>query len=111
MKKHLLLCSILLMILCSSCYSSWIGFSNDRLMQIQQGMTQSEVKKILGEPVFRRFDTAIEEWEFRKVSVGGWSVAVIRFANGEVVGLESFLDQSCPHNEEEHNSTTRTHSH
>lgn len=111
MKKHLLLYSLLLMVLCSSCYSSWIGFSGDRLMKIQQGMTQSEVKKILGEPAFRRFDSVLEEWEYRRVAVGGWSVAVIRFAKGEVIGLESFLDQECLHNESEHNTTIGTHNH
>lgn len=111
MKKHLLLYFLLIMLLCSSCYSSWIGFSGDRLMMIQHGMTQSEVKKILGEPTFRRFDQVVEEWEFRKVAVGGWSVAVIRFANGEVVGLESFLDQSSVHRESDYNNTTGVHGH
>lgn len=39
---------------------------NDILMKVQKGMTQKEIKSLLGEPKYHRFNEVSEEWEYRK---------------------------------------------
>lgn len=84
-------------VLCSSCFTSWLGFSSEQLMKIQKGMTKEEVKQVFGKPSFIRFDEVVEEWEFREIAAAGWSVAIVRFIDGKVVELNTFLEKECPH--------------
>ncbi len=66
--------------------------SSKTLMNIQQGMTQSEIRNIFkSEPDFRRFDGSTEEWEYHRY-LGEWSVVVIRFDDGRVSEMNSFRD-------------------
>ena len=54
---------------------------------------QQEVKTILGKPNYRRFDGAMEEWEYRGyLSKAGHSVICVNFIDNRVVGLDSFRD-------------------
>lgn len=58
MKKIHVSAILLLLVVMSSCASLLADFRNSQLMGIQKGMTQQEVKTILGEPNYRRFDGA-----------------------------------------------------
>lgn len=91
-KKHVSAILILLVVM-SSCAGLIINFKNSQLMSIQKGMTQQEVKTILGKPNYRRFDGAMEEWEYRGyLSKAGHSVICVNFIDNRVVGLDSFRD-------------------
>ena len=66
--------------------------SSSLLMKIQEGMTQQEVRKIMGTPSYRRFDNMGEQWEYRTAKIGGYNVAIIDFTNGNVSALNSYFD-------------------
>lgn len=87
---------LLLLIGLGSC--SILSITNRQMMQIKEGMTLADVKKILGTPDYRRFNGEFEEWEYR------WSKThIIRFYDGEVSGMDSFATpvSSC----QEHTNT------
>ena len=93
MKKIHVSAILLLLVVMSSCASLLADFRNSQLMGIQKGMTQQEVKTILGEPNYRRFDGGMEEWEYRGyLSKAGPSVICVNFIDNRVVGLDSFKD-------------------
>ena len=93
MKKIHVSAILILLVVMSSCAGLIINFKNSQLMSIQKGMTQQEVKTILGKPNYRRFDGAMEEWEYRGyLSKAGHSVICVNFIDNRVVGLDSFRD-------------------
>ena len=61
MKKIHVSAILILLVVMSSCAGLIINVKNSQLMSIQKGMTQQEVKTILGKPNYRRFDGAMEE--------------------------------------------------
>lgn len=108
MKKiHAFLC-LSICVLCTSCASIYrVGFPSEQLMKIRKGMSQEEVIEVFGNPALRRFDTLVEEWEYRKLSGDGrWSVAVVCFVDDQVVELNTFHEQRCSHPESGDNSVT-----
>ena len=60
MKKIHVSAILILLVVMSSCAGLILNFKNSQLMSIQKGMTQQEVKAILGKPNYRRFD---EQWK------------------------------------------------
>ena len=92
MKKIHVSAILILLVVMSSCAGLIINFKNSQLMSIQKGMTQQEVKTILGKPNYRRFDGAMEEWEYRSLSLisGEYKVVVITFEDGRVSGMDTF---------------------
>ena len=93
MKKIHVSAILILLVVMSSCAGLILNFKNSQLMSIQKGMTQQEVKAILGKPNYRRFDGAMEEWEYRGyLSKAGHSVICVNFIDNRVVGLDSFRD-------------------
>ena len=91
MKKIHVSAILILLVVMSSCAGLILNFKNSQLMSIQKGMTQQEVKAILGKPNYRRFDGAMEEWEYRGyLSKAGHSVICVNFIDNRVVGLDSF---------------------
>lgn len=97
MKKVYLIIPLMLLLLCSSCTTTYLrGFENEQLMTVSAGMTHEQVRQIFVDPPFyRRFNKDFEEWEYRKFVTSGWSVAVVRFVNGQVVSLNAFLEYPC----------------
>ena len=99
MKKiHLMLC-LVLGILVSSCFTSYV--STKQVMGIHQGMSQSQVESILGKPDFRRFDGDMEEWEFHRdngtpVLTSEPMTIVVQFVNREVVSMDTFRGYGRP---------------
>jgi len=78
----------------SSCASLFVN--KNVLMNIHNGMSQSEVSKLLGQPDYRRFNGDLEEWEYEKGIWGnaGYTVIVVGFADGRVVNMNSFRDDT-----------------
>ena len=80
----------------SSCASLFVN--KNVLMNIHNGMSQSEVSKLLGQPDYRRFNGDLEEWEYDKGIWGnaGNTVIVVGFADGRVVNMDSFSSVTPP---------------
>jgi outer membrane protein assembly factor BamE (lipoprotein component of BamABCDE complex) len=70
MKKIHVSAILILLVVMSSCAGLIINFKNSQLMSIQKGMTQQEVKTILGKPNYRRFDGAISRVSFQSRAFG-----------------------------------------
>lgn len=60
MKKIHVSAILILLVVMSSCAGLIINFKNSQLMSIQKGMTQQEVKTILGKPIT---DALMEQWK------------------------------------------------
>ena len=65
MKKIHVSAILILLVVMSSCAGLILNFKNSQLMSIQKGMTQQEVKAILGKPNYRRFDVGISRVSFQ----------------------------------------------
>lgn len=93
MKKIHIIGLLTLVLLTSACSITNTYMSGKLLMSVQQGMTPNEVHAIFGsEPDYRRFDGAMEEWEYCRYSssAGGWTIVLIQFTDGRVSGMDSF---------------------
>lgn len=66
--------------------------TNSALMKVHKGMAQSEVKRVLGTPDYRRFNPEGEQWEYlnENLLTGRNTVVVVDFVDGRVVNLDSF---------------------
>lgn len=69
------------------------NFSSSTMMDIQKGMTQQEVSKLLGKPNHRSFNENSEMWEYRGYTTATtYSVMEIVFEDGRVVEMNTFED-------------------
>lgn len=87
---------LLLLLIISSCGSMTI-VSKKKLMDIQQGMTQQEIKALLGSPDYRRFGEMFEEWEYQRLDESlNWAVVLVFFTDGLVTGMDTFQSPTPP---------------
>ncbi|MDD3040602.1 outer membrane protein assembly factor BamE [Bacteroides sp.] len=88
----------LVLILSSSCASYYV--SGKKVMEVQKGMTQQEVRQLLGKPDYRRFEGDLEEWEFRRDKGTPLTptpmTIIIQFMDGEVVSMDTFSGYGRP---------------
>lgn len=88
----------LLLILSSSCASYYV--SGKRVMEVQKGMTQQEVRQLLGKPDYRRFEGDFEEWEFRRDKGTPLTptpmTIIIQFVDGEVISMDTYSGYGKP---------------
>lgn len=89
-KQTLLACG--LCALMSSCGSTLTLKNNNDFMQIKQGMTQAEVREILGKPSYQRFNENMEQWEYQKTHAisGQETTILVDFIDGHVSSMDSF---------------------
>lgn len=92
MKKVYFILTLLLVVLCSGCCSSWSLFSTQQPMDIQKGMSLEEVQAAFGKPSFRSFHDNVERWEFRRSLATGWSVTRVYFVDGKVDEMEAYFE-------------------
>ena len=68
-----------------------LAVSRDKLLQLEKGMSQRDVARILGKPIpgwtarVERRDSVIEAWYYRKVDGG---IAGVYFRDGELLAAE-----------------------
>lgn len=76
----------------SSCGSTLILQSNNDFMKVKRGMTQTEVREILGKPSYQRFNENIEQWEYQKTHAisGQETTILVDFIDGHVSSMDSF---------------------
>lgn len=74
----------------SACSVGTLIQSKQVLNQVHSGMTAEEVTRLLGQPVYRRFNREVEEWEYRKWLSGSDAVVLVSFENGRVISMDSF---------------------
>ncbi|AVM51845.1 Beta-barrel assembly machine subunit BamE [Bacteroides zoogleoformans] len=84
---------------CASLISQ--GSRANVLSSIQKGMSKQEITSLLGSPDFRRFDNAMEEWEYTKrlyneKITGTTTQIVISFEDDKVVAMDSFEKDPYP---------------
>jgi outer membrane protein assembly factor BamE (lipoprotein component of BamABCDE complex) len=93
-KKLLILVIVTVtMISCGTTYT----LSEKNLLKIQPGMSKENVSNVLGHPNLRRFDTSVEEWEYVYSPIlGDDKIIIVKFQNGKVVGMDSFLKPTSP---------------
>lgn len=96
MKKIHLLSILVMLLVASSCITSRVGFSREQLMAVHKGMTLKQVTEVLGSPTYRNFDDKGEIWEFRVLVLEGYSVASVRFIDGKVSEMKTYLERDCP---------------
>ncbi|WP_291582324.1 outer membrane protein assembly factor BamE [Bacteroides sp.] len=84
---------LLMIILFGSCITARVGFTNEQLLSVRKGMTLEQVTDVLGSPAYRSFDDKGEEWEFRTMVLSGWSVVTVRFVDGKVTEMKSYLEK------------------
>ncbi|WP_300702604.1 hypothetical protein [Bacteroides sp.] len=84
---------LLLAILLSSCgiYHEY-GFRYKQLGSVEQGMALNEVTSVLGKPTFRDFNGEGETLTFRALGTTGWSVVKVKFKEGKVTEMKSYLE-------------------
>lgn len=89
-KQTFLACS--LCTLMSSCGSTLTLKNNNDFMQVKQGMTQTEIRDILGKPSYQRFNENIEQWEYQKTHAisGQETTILVDFIDGRVSSMDSF---------------------
>lgn len=69
-----------------------LAITRDKLLQLERGMSQREVARILGRPIpgwtsrLERRDSVVEAWYYRKV---GGGVAGVYFRDGELFAAEA----------------------
>lgn len=98
MKKLHMILILALWMVAGSCSTYYV--SNQQVMEVQQGMSQKNVEKILGKPDYRRFDGDMEEWEFHRVSSVLYATSmriIVFFADGRVVSMDTFNGDVRPH--------------
>ncbi|MDO4180908.1 MAG: DUF4476 domain-containing protein [Bacteroidales bacterium] len=78
--------------LMSSCGSTLTLQSNKDFMQVKRGMTQTEVREILGKPSYQRFNEDMEQWEYQKTHAisGQETTIIVDFIDGHVSSMDSF---------------------
>lgn len=61
-------------------------------MKVKRGMTQTEVREILGKPSYQRFNEEIEQWEYQKTHAisGQETTILVDFIDGHVSSMDSF---------------------
>ena len=68
-----------------------LAITRDKLLQLQKGMPQRDVARILGKPIpgwtsrLERRDSVVEAWYYRKVDGG---IAGVYFRDGELLAAE-----------------------
>ena len=84
---------LLLAILLSSCgiYHEY-GFRYKQLGGVERGMTLNEVTSVLGKPTFRDFNSEGETLTFRALGTTGWSIVKVKFKEGKVTEMKSYLE-------------------
>lgn len=97
-KVSIIVCAALCLLL-SSCFTSYV--STNRLLKVQEGMSQQEVVEILGEPDYRRFDGDMEEWEFERekgtpVLDSNPMTIIVHFVGKKVVSMDTFSSYHRP---------------
>lgn len=79
---------------------------NDKVAQVQKGMSKDEVTAILGQPSERRFIQEQEEWEYRltvyAVFESYYKYVYVAFAHDRVIGLQTYSRYPRPAMEEIH---------
>ncbi|MBR6456624.1 MAG: outer membrane protein assembly factor BamE [Prevotella sp.] len=60
--------------------------------RIEAGMTQEEVKAVMGNYYFRSFSDNTERWEYRNRVYNASNVVVISFVDQRVVTMDSFQE-------------------
>ena len=77
--------------LCMALSSCGTLTGNNMLFKVKRGMTERQVKEILGSPDFRRFHGDMEQWEYQKISwIGYGKIILVDFEDGRVVNFDSF---------------------
>lgn len=97
MKKIHMILVLTLWMVAGSCSTYYV--SNRQVMEVQRGMSQKNVAKILGKPDYRRFDGDMEEWEFHRVSSVLYATSmriIVFFAEGRVAGMDTFNGDASP---------------
>lgn len=63
-----------------------------RFDEIRLGMTQSEVRSLVGKPRFKRMNYSVEQWEYRSTNLMGTItyVTTVDFADGRVVACNTY---------------------
>lgn len=84
--------------LTSSCGSTLTLKSSNDFMQVKRGMTQAEVREILGKPSYQRFNEDIEQWEYQKTHAisGQETTILVDFIDGHVSSMDSFETPPLP---------------
>ena len=59
-------------------------------------MTFEEVTAVLGKPSFRDFNDEGEILTFRALGTPGWSVVKVKFQEGKVTEMKSYLQETYP---------------
>lgn len=97
MKKTIVLLCLACGLVLGSCIPASYSFGtlHKHLMDIRNGMNETEIISLLGKPDYRRFKGNREEWEYRN-SAGSTrpSVYCITFVDGKVNSFDSYLDES-----------------
>jgi hypothetical protein len=94
MKKSIIIFSLFFSLFFSSCGMMKSSVS-DLMQNVQVGMTKQDVQNLFkGKPDFRRFEDNKEEWSYRRYSIlnNDYTVIIIRFLDGKVIGMDSFKD-------------------
>lgn len=88
---------LLLAALVSSCsiYNHY-GYDYKQLSSLKPGMTFEEVTAVLGKPSFRDFNDEGEILTFRALGTPGWSVVKVKFQEGKVTEMKSYLQETYP---------------
>ena len=84
---------LLLMMMLVGCVTAGVGFTNLQVSGIHRGITLEQVNGVLGAPAYWSFDDKGEEWEFRVMVLSGWSVVRVRFVDGKVTEMKSYLER------------------
>lgn len=98
MKSYYLLCLFLILSL-SGCGTLNGSYNAKKVMNVEIGMSKSEISRLFGEPSYRRLDSEKEEWEYQSLNLmkEGMDVLIIGFVNGKVSDMNSFfLPKPCP---------------
>lgn len=86
--------TLLAFALCSLASSCGGLTTANAVMQVQKGMTQEEVTRLLGKPNYRRFDQSSEQWEYHKYNPtsgsGPTMTILIDFVDNRVTNMDSF---------------------
>lgn len=86
--------TLLAFALCASVSSCGGLTTTSTVMQVQKGMSQEDVTRLLGKPDYRRFDQESEQWEYRKtnMTIGASPdmVILIDFIDNKVTNMNSF---------------------
>lgn len=74
---------------CSMMYAPMVAAARKPHLEISRGMSMAQVRQILGEPSYRRFNAQEEEWEYVR-PYSRPNRVVVTFSAGAVSSLNSF---------------------